>query len=137
LVVTIDRRMAGGASSGRTFTSTGAHCCVCRRLHGPAIGVGDEDAALECWQTSGYLEWHRGHRISKGREPHVTNSITSARVAVACAFARTLQRFPCCKRIVRRMNLVHNTLMGSVANFRLAPTGRMIGGNGSGGGTAG
>ena len=25
----------------------------------------------------------------------------------------------------------------SVANFRLAPTGRMIGGNGSGGGTAG
>jgi hypothetical protein len=38
-------------------------------------------------------------------ERHVSNSITSVRVAIARAIARTLPRCPCCQRITRRMNL--------------------------------
>jgi transposase len=41
---------------------------------------------------------------------------------------------PTCRRL---MSVPGIGVLGSVANFRLAPTGRMIGGNGSGGGTAG
>jgi len=37
-------------------------------------------------------------------ERHVTNSITSVRVTIARAIARTLPRCPCCQRIPGRMN---------------------------------
>jgi hypothetical protein len=38
-------------------------------------------------------------------ERHVTNSITSVRIAIAPAISRTLPRCPCCQHTIRRTNL--------------------------------
>jgi hypothetical protein len=99
-----------GHCEGRGWRGFHHHATLCIATYGFLISereaippLGQRDAVLI--EEPGLPDGYRPANLPIRPERHVTNSITSVRVAIASAIARTLPRCPCCQRLAHRLIL--------------------------------